>query len=29
MKILENGAKIANPIAEKTLKEVKEKVGLI
>lgn len=29
MKILEDGAKIARPIAEKTLDEVKEKVGLI
>lgn len=29
MKILEDGAKVARPIAQKTLKEVKEKVGLI
>ena len=29
MKILEDGAKVARPIAEKTLEEVKNKIGLI
>jgi len=29
MKILDDGAKVARPIAEKTLTEVKEKIGLI
>ncbi len=29
MKVLENGAKVARPVAEKTMKEVRRKVGLI